>query len=905
MSNKKKNLYIIDGYSLIYRSYFAFMNRPLRDMEGNNVSALFGFFNTLLMIVREYPVDYLVIAMDTKGPTFRHELYSEYKANRDAAPQDLHEQVPKIQAILDAAHIAHIGISGNEADDIIASLSRSATNQGIHTVMVTGDKDLLQLVNEHVSALRPPKKGESRYREVGTDEVIKEFGISPDQIIDFLALTGDSSDNVPGVSGIGPKGALKLLEQYPTLQEIYDHIEELSPGVAKKLTESKEMAFLSKELVTLKDDVYPVHSFEKSEYRVEDIKWDQAIPLFEQAQAKSLIAAIENLGHSSTDSVQSEPVQKKGTYHLIDDIATLKEVFGQMSQSSAIAFDLETTSTNEMEADIVGFSFTNKAYEAWYVPFVAQHKEMLDPEEVRPLLMELLVEKNIPLIGQNLKYDYKVLRNWGIPKMNLFFDTMVAAWIIDSASPQYNIDFLAQKYLDGYTTVPFSSLVDKGGTFKDVRLEDAVLYGAEDSDLTFRLYEIFHSQLEERNLLSLFQDIEMPLVTILSEMELKGILLDTQRLKEFSQEVNTRIKAIEEEIYDEVGFPFNINSTKQLQEVLFEMRGLTPIKKIKTGYSTDTDTLEQLAHLDAVPALILQNRTLVKLANTYIEPLPALVDEKTHRLHTSYTQTGTATGRLSSRNPNLQNIPVRNEDGKRIREAFVAPKGSLLLSADYSQIELVVLAHLSQDKQLMQAFVDGEDIHTHTASIIFEMMKELVTPEQRRIAKTINFGVMYGMSAFRLSNELGITRKHAQQFIDDYFNRFSSVKAFMASIIEKAQKEGKVHTMLQRERFVPEINSRNNVERSQGERIAVNTVIQGSAADIMKLAMIKVVDEMEQKNLHSRLLLQVHDELIFEVPEDELSQMRDLVVSTMEGAYPLSIPLKVSVEVGPSWGEMK
>ncbi len=904
---RKPTLYIIDGYGLIYRSYFAFINRPLRDMEGNNVSALFGFFNTLLMIIREYSPDYLVVAMDTAAPTFRHQLYEPYKANRDAAPEDLHAQVPRIVEILESANIPKIGIDGWEADDIIASLTACAATQNVQSIMVTGDKDLLQLVSPHVSALRPPKKGEKQYRLVGLEEVKQELGIRADQVVDYLALIGDSSDNVPGVAGIGPKGAVKLLQQYDNLDSVYAHIGELSPAVAKKLTASKEMAYLSRTLVTLKHDILSIESFDTDQYRMDSVDWSAAVPLFEQAQAKSLIASV-GAQRKATVKAQERTITpelaRPGNYHAVTSLEELAKLLETMADSGIMAFDFETTDIDEMIAEPVGFSFTNRAYEAWYVPLKADGVAVVPQEKARELLRTCLVERNTKIVGQNLKYDYKVLVRWGIPYANLHFDTMIGAWVLDAASGIYNMDYLAERYLSGYKTIHYADIVGSGEQFSDLPIDKALRYAAEDADITWRLYEVFSRELRERTLMTLFETLEMPLVRVLSEMELHGIRLDRRQLELLSEDVVQRLSEIERSIFEAVGHEFNINSTKQLQEVLFEERNLPKGKKNKTGYSTAIDTLERLAEIDIVPRLILQNRTLVKLKNTYIDTLPTMINPVTQRVHTSYTQTGTATGRLSSRNPNLQNIPIRNEDGRKIRNAFIPAEGHMLLSADYAQIELVVLAHLADDPGLKEAFLHGEDIHTHTAALIFGVHPDLVMSDQRRIAKTINFGVMYGMSAFRLSNELQIPRRDAQSFIDDYFARFSGVRNFMQSIRDSAEKSGYVSTILGRERAVPEIASSNKMEKSGAERIVVNTVIQGSAADIMKLAMLRVVQAMQQEKLSSKLLLQVHDELIFEVPKSELTAMQLLVKREMESAYELTVPLRVSMEIGDSWGQM-
>lgn len=918
-------LYIIDGYGLIYRSYFAFINRPLRDMEGNNVSAFFGFFNTLLMLIRDYKPDYLVVAMDTAAPTFRHILYPQYKANRDKAPEDLHAQVPLIKEVLDMVDIPQIGMDGWEADDVIASLIKSASAQGVTSVMFTGDKDLLQLVGPHTRALRPPKKGEKDYRFFGEQEVVEEFGIRADQVVDYLALIGDSSDNVPGVAGIGPKGAVKLLQDYQTLEGIYTHLDECSKAVAERLASSKEMAFLSQTLVRLKTDAIDVVSFDTDRFKLDSVDWEKAIPLFEKANAKSLVNAAKASGSglSSSNKASAIPAissavsldlkstgtkvdwSRKGTYHAVLNLDELRGLLDEMADGGIMALDFETTGVDDMIARPVGFSFTNRPFEAWYVPLIADEKPVLPEQEVKELLKNHIIQRKVALVGQNIKYDYKIMVRWGIEGAVIAYDTMVAAWVLDAASGIYNMDYLAEKHLDGYKTIHFTDVVvEKDGQFSDVPLEKAVAYAAEDADITWRLYLVFKEALRLREMEHLFNELEMPLVKILADMELAGVRLDPSKLTDFDTEVVVRIAGIEKEIYAAVGHEFNINSTKQLQEVLFVERNLPTGKKNKTGFSTATETLEQLSAIDVVPRLILQNRGLVKLKNTYIDSLPTMVNPQTGRIHTSYGQTGTATGRLSSRNPNLQNIPIRSDDGRRIREAFIPDAGKLFLSADYSQIELVVLAHMADDPGLKSAFQKGEDIHSHTAGIIFNVHPHLVAPEQRRIAKTINFGVMYGMSAFRLSNELQIPQRQAKAFIEDYFARFSGVQAFMQRIREQAERTGKVATLLGREREVPEIKSSNKMEKSGGERVVVNTVIQGTAADIMKMAMLRVVRRMEKDGYQSRLLLQVHDELIFEVPEQEITNMQLLVREEMEHAVELSIPLRVSMEVGRSWGDL-
>lgn len=926
-SVNRKRLYIIDGYGLIYRSYFAFINRPLRDSEGRNVSALFGFFNTLLMLLRDYKPDYLVVAMDTKGPTFRHEMYEPYKANRDAAPPDLHEQVPRIIEVLEALGVPQISKQGVEADDIIATLSENAKRFDIESIMVTGDKDLLQLVDSHTFALRPPKKGETSYRLFGEKEVEEEFGIGASQIVDYLSLLGDSSDNVPGVSGIGEKGAVKLLQEYGGLDGIYAHLEDCPKGVRAKLEAGREMALLSRELVALRNDIFHVDSFNTPEFLVETVHYDQAIPLLEKANTKSLVTGMKKMMDSARTQVaradsprfdmasETEPLAAVSSpledmvscgcsYESVVSLERLEALLSRMEdEGGIIALDFETTSVEAMEAVPVGFSFTNIEKRAWYVPLVADGVRVLEDEPVKRLLRAYLETGRLAVVGQNVKYDYKVLCRWGVRPSKVIFDTMVAAWLLDSTRMSYNMDILAEYHLH-YKTIHYTDVVPEGKLFSDVPLDRATAYGAEDADVTWRLYLHFHKLLEERGMSKLISDLEMPLLTILADMELAGVRLDASRLSAFGVEVGQRLDAIQKEIYTLCGHEFNINSPLQLQQVLFVERNLPTGKKTRTGFSTATDTLENLADLDPVPALILQHRGLSKLKNTYIDTLPLLIDSSTGRVHPTFIQTGTATGRLSCRNPNLQNIPVRSDDGRRIRDAFIPADGCRFLSADYSQIELVVLAHMADDPGLKEAFLSGIDVHRHTASLIFGVPSDDVTADQRRIAKTINFGVMYGMSSFRLSNELKIKRAEAQAFIDAYFARYSGVKSFVEKTRSEAEQTGMVRTLLGHERTVPEIRSANKMEKAGAERIVVNTVIQGSAADIMKLAMLHIAERMGRERVRSKLLLQVHDELIFEVPEEELDQMRRLVGEEMERAVKLSIPLKASVEFGHSWGEM-
>jgi len=907
LSNQKK-LYIIDGYSLIYRSFFGFFANPIRDAQGNNVSAIYGFFSTLLKLIREYNPDYLVVAMDSIGPTFRHSLYEPYKANRDAAPEELHTQVPLIQNILKALKIPTIEMQGFEADDIIATLSDEATRHQIDTIMFTGDKDLLQLVDEHTFALRPAKKNEKFYRLMGCAEVEEEYGIKPSQVVDYLSLLGDSSDNVPGVKGIGEKGAAKLLQQFESLEGIYANLKLLAPGLQKKLVEGEENAKLSKRLVELKRDLFTVETFDTEQYLVRDVDYDAAVPLFQEIGMRSI---IKELGRASNGDgaapapPKAEVKTQAGTasYVAVTDLAQVKRLFDEAVQAGGVmAFDLETTGLDEMTAQVIGFSFCWVEGTSYYVPLVHEGRELVDRRQARDLLDSYFSTAKLSLVGQNIKYDYKVLSQWGIKVKSMVFDTMVAAWLLDSTSV-FNMDYLAEKYLN-HKTVRYSDIVPKDKLLSDIPLDQAVFYGAEDADITFRLYKLFAELLAARNLRTLLDELEMPLLRIIAEMELAGIYLERKLIEPLSAEFEQRIDAIRSQIFSMCGHEFNLNSPQQLQEVLFVERNIPTGAKTRSGFSTSTDVLEPLRDSYPEVELILQYRMLNKLKTTYIDKLPQQINEKTQRIHPSFAQTGTETGRLSCKDPNLQNIPVRTEEGRRIRSAFVPKAGHLFLSADYSQIELVVLAHMADDPGLKRAFEAGIDVHRFTASLIFDVPLEQVTAEQRRIAKTINFGVMYGMGTHSLAMDLKIPHSEAKQFIEQYFERYSAVRTFVEETKATSQRTGSVSTLLGHVRTITEINSRSAVERAKAERISVNTVIQGSAADIMKLAMLRVDAMLKEHKLGARLLLQIHDELIFEVPEAEIEQTKAVVKEALEHAVALSVPLRTSIEVGSNWGDI-
>ncbi len=822
MANKK--VFVIDGYGQIYRSYFAFITNPLKDKEGNNVSAVYGFFHTIMMLIRQYHPDYLVVALDSKGKTFRHELYNLYKANREKTPEDLHAQIPVITGILDKMNIAHYARVGMEADDIIATIAKSAENCDIETVMVTGDKDLLQLVRPRVSALRPPKKGEKEYRLCNEKEVEEIFGVRPNQIVDYLTILGDSSDNVPGIDGIGDKGAVKLLSDKDHIDDIYNNIESYTKSIQQKLEAARSHIELSKTLIILRDDLFELSDKDFENFNIKNINWTNAVSEFAKLGSDSLVKAALKFGGQ---------VQEPKKTQSIDTLAS---------------------SEKKLEQDSEQDSGQNLG-------------QVAEPN------LNLNDKNN--LIGHGLKEKLKEDET-----QKAGFDIEIASWLLASDSSHYELEDICDKYLGS----------------KDFDKEEAVR----------RLYPILKKELSKNGLDKVFNEIEMPLIPVLAAMEKEGIILDRQRLDAFRRDLEKECLDTEKTIYEICGHPFNINSPKQLQEVLFTERKLPAQKKTKNGYSTDGDVLQDLADMgeDPVPAMILRYRGLTKLLSTYVVALPQMINPQTQRIHTSFIQTGTATGRLSSKNPNLQNIPIRTEEGRRIRDAFVPKKGCILMSADYSQIELVVLAHLSQDKALMKAFEEGEDIHKATAALVFDIFPEMVTPQQRRMAKTINFGIMYGMSAFSLAHDLKISRKEAQNFIDSYFDRFSGVRDFIATVKAKAKEDRFVKTRLGHIRYIPEMQMSNKAVIASAERVAVNTVIQGTAAEIMKAAMIEIHKKMKEQNLKSKMLLQVHDEVIFEVPEEEEKAMKELVVNCMTNTTKLSIPLRVSMETGSTWGEM-
>ncbi len=922
-----QNVYILDSYGLIYRAYYALLCHPLTNTQGQNISAVVIFFRNLKALLSHYKPGYLAAAFDSRTPTFRHEMYPEYKATRQKTPEDLHAQVPWIEEILTALKVPVLRVDGYEADDIIATVAARCKKENRGCRILSADKDLLQLVTDTCKAMQPDKAN-GGWEVNSRDEVFAKWGVGPEKILDYLSLTGDTADNVPGVSGVGDKTALKLLNEYGSLDGIYEHAQEIKGAIGNKIRADKENAYFSKKLITLCETVPLDFSFE--DFKTDNLDFNAAGLVLRNYGASAVAKAFLNDGSKSSpvapvDSVPESageapvPLRKNsGDYRPVTELSDLVSIVDSiLSGGKSVAFDTETDSLDSNHSSLVGFSLCSRPGTAVYVPVVLPGGMFASPtipkSDCIAQLSRIFDSPDASVIMHNGKFDLEVLYANGydkVPKCRII-DTMVAAWLLDpdgmGKSP-YGLEYLSETKL-GLCGIEFSELVPKGQTFADVPLEKAYPYGAEDADFTWQLWQKFEPSFKDERLSKLFYDMEMNVLPILSRMERRGIHLDKMALADYSVELAGQIAEKERLIYDQVGHEFNIASPKQLQTVLFEERKLIPGKKTKTGYSTDTAVLEELCErtADPLPRAILDYRSATKLQSTYVEALPVLAD-KDSRIHTSFIQTGTATGRLSSRDPNLQNIPVRDDAGRRIRSAFTAVPGTVLISADYAQIELVVLAHLSGDKNLGAAFINGVDVHRSTAALIYGIEPESVTAEQRRFAKTVNFGVMYGMSAFRLANELGISRTEAKSFIDQYFATYSGVRDFIARTIQDARETGYVQTIMGRRRVIRGINSRNKLEQQGAERMAVNTPIQGSAADIVKKAMIDVQKAIDSSDvLCGKLtpLLQVHDELIFECVDnpDTVEKAVDCIRSCMEGAVKLNVPLRVSIEHGSNWGE--
>jgi DNA polymerase-1 len=884
----KPTLYIIDGNSYIYRAFFAIRN--LSTSYGLPTNAVFGFTNMLLKVIKEKSPDMVAIAFDPKGPTRRHAEFKDYKAHRPSMPRDLVPQIPYIHKLVEAFRIPVFIQEGQEADDVIATLARKAESAGIDVTVVTGDKDILQLVGRNIKVYDTLKE-----KVYGPEDVEERFGVPPGRVVEIMGLMGDASDNIPGVPGVGEKTARTLITEYGTIENLLAHAPEITkPKLRQSLMENAHLARLSRELARLHDDV--------------------SIPIdYEALKAKepdnpALLALLRELEFPSLLKYVTQEPEKEKHYVTVLDESQLQNLVDALSTAGEFCFDTETTSLDAMQADLVGISFSVKPHEAFYLPLGHAYPEapkQISLEHVLTALKPVFKDPAIRKVGQNMKYDLIVLGHYGMEVKGVYFDTMIASYLLNPGRPSQSLDALALEFLN-YKTTTYADVTGSGKKqidFHEVDIKTAADYSGEDADVALRLKQLLAPKLKEQNLEKLFHDMEMPLMEVLVDMERTGVKLNAGFLAVLSKRLEKETAKIIETIYELAGTEFNINSTKQLADILFGKLQLTPTKRTKTGFSTNVDVLEELAHLHPLPAEILKYRTLSKLKSTYIDALPAMINPKTGRLHTSFNQAVTATGRLSSSDPNLQNIPIRTEVGREIRQAFIAESGASLLSADYSQIELRVLAHMSADPGLIQTFIEDQDVHTRTASEIFGLSPDEITPEMRRKAKAVNFGIIYGISAFGLAQDIGVSNSEAKRYIESYFARYPKVREFLDMTIQDAKMNGYVMTLFGRRRFIPELSSSSVAVRNFGERTAVNTPIQGTAADLIKLAMIHIQQRLFREKLRSKMILQVHDELVFEVRDDEIELMKKLVKEEMEGVIELAVPVRVDMAVGKNWDE--
>jgi len=931
----KNKIFILDAYALIFRAYYAFIKNPRVNSKGLNTSAIFGFINTLEEILKKEDPTHIGVAFDPPGPNFRHEMYKEYKANRDATPEDIKLAVPYIKQILEAYNIPVIEVAGYEADDVVGTLAKRFGSDESEVYMMTPDKDYAQLVDENIFMYKPSRSGNGP-EILGVDEVNKKFGIdNPLKVIDILALWGDASDNVPGVPGVGEKTASKLIAKFGDIDNIYENIHKLVGKQKINVESNKEQLYLSRELVTIKLDV-PV-DIELQNLEREKADFDKLNTIFDDLEFNNLKARVFGAEYKQADSsTDNKVISKKEDknqlqfdlfgggdalvsedsrvsfdktkedldYKMLETVFEIKQLVSELEKTDIFCFDTETTGLDPLESEIIGVAFSTKEKQAFYVVIPDDFDEA---KGVLAYFKEIFDDKEKIVIGQNLKYDISILKNYGIDVSCQLFDTMIAHYLIEPEQ-KHNLDFLSSKYL-GYKMISIEELIGPKGknqkNMKDIDVAVVSDYACEDADITFRLKDIFEKNLKEKNLEDLFYNIEMPLINVLVSMEREGVNIDSETITNYSKELKGELAIIQNKIFEYAGKEFNIASPKQLGVVLFEdLKVTSNPKRTKTKqYSTGEEELVKLVDKHPIINEILEFRSVNKLINTYVDVLPGLVHEKTGRIHTSFNQAITATGRLSSNNPNLQNIPIREERGRKLRASFVArDDNSIFFSADYSQIELRLMAHLSEDQNMLEAFNKFSlDIHTATAAKIFKLGEEEVTREMRAKAKTANFGIIYGISAFGLSQRLNISRKEAKELIENYFETFPGVKLFMDKCIEIAREKEYVETIFGRRRYLPDINSRNAVVRGFAERNAINAPIQGSAADIIKLAMINVQNKFEEQNLKSKMILQVHDELNFDVVKYELDVVERIVSEEMTEVVKLKVPLEVESGTGVNW----
>ncbi|MEO9483025.1 MAG: DNA polymerase I [Ekhidna sp.] len=915
MSEKK--LFLLDAFALIYRAHFAMSQNPRLTTNGINTGAILGFTNSLLEIITKEKPSHIGVAFDTHAPTFRHESYKEYKATRQEQPEEIKVAIPYCLKIVEGFNIPILMKDGYEADDLIGTIAKKAGAEGFKVYMMTPDKDFAQLVDENISLFKPRRMGNG-VDIMGIPEVLAKFDIDKvDQVRDVLGLKGDAVDNIPGIPGIGDKTASKLLKEYGSVQGIIDHVDELKGALQKRVQEHGQQGVMSKDLATIKIDS-PI-DFDEDALKYGDPNAEILKPIFDELEFKTIArrvfqeendikkGATQQLGLFDGGEAAPEPVDEKEsittakhTYHLVQGAEAIASLVEKLSGQNSFCFDTETTSLETREARLVGIAFAIEKGEAWYVPCFENAQAIADA------FKDVLENEQIQKIGQNLKYDIQIMRNYNVHVKGSIFDTMLAHFLLDSESNN-SMDWLADKFLN-YKTVSFESIVGPKGknqkTIDQVDVEKVKDYACEDADITLQLKELLEKDIVEHKLEKLLHDVEEPLSFVLADMEYQGVKVDTATLEKMSKELDEETRRVQKEIFDTAGVEFNIGSPKQLGEILFErLKLVEKPKKTKTGqYATGEDILSKLADEHTIAAQILEFREYQKLKSTYVDALPKLISETDHRIHTDYRQTVAATGRLSSNNPNLQNIPIRTEKGREIRKAFVAKDDNhLLMAADYSQIELRIMAAFSKDVSMMQAFKDGRDIHATTAAKVFGVDVDNVEPNMRRKAKEVNFGIIYGISAYGLSQNLNIARGEAQEIIDSYFKEFPNVKSYMDATIEKAKKDEYVETILGRRRYLRNINSKNFTMRGFDERNAINAPIQGSAADIIKIAMIDIHRWMQEEKLESKMIMQVHDELVFDMHKDEQELLMKKVEEFMKNAHPLEVPMEIGMGAGENW----
>ncbi|MFN4245617.1 MAG: DNA polymerase I [Brevinematia bacterium] len=909
-----EKLFIFDTNNLVYRSFFGFAGRHLVNSKGKITSGIFGTLRTIIKLYKDFTFENAVFCLDgPRDQTKRFQIYKNYKTTREKAPEDLKSQIKEFIKLLREAEVECVEIPGYESDDIIATITQKY-HKNYQIYIVSGDKDLIQLLsypNTQIISFSPAK---TEYRIIDKISFIQENGFEPEYIVDFLSLTGDNVDDIPGARGIGEKTAKLLIKKYKTIENIYSNIDEIEPTISKRLIESKENVFLSKKLIKLIIDEninIPITKFS-----LENFTRPKVIEILKEYEFKSILNEIQysskpiELSLFSNEVPQVITSDQEKEYKLLKTFKDLEKLHKEILQNKLVSIDIETDEKHFMECKILGVSFSTSEKKGYYLPLLHNvEKEFSETDGIK-FIKEICENPEIKKIGHNIKYEYTVMKRYGIELKNIFFDTMIASYTLRPEFTHHNLDRLAEEYLN-YRTLKYEEVTKKSqslfNTLLDIPIDDVVNYSCEDADITLRLFNYFNRKLEKDvKLKELFYSIEMPLIEVLGEMEYNGIKIDIDHLNKLKEEFQREIENLSQRIFEIAGEVFNLNSPKQMSYILFDKLKLTPLKKTKTGFSTDEEVLEELIEQHEIIDYILRYRTLTKLKTTYIDELPKMVIKSTNRIHTSFNQTVTATGRLSSSNPNLQNIPIRDEIGKRIREAFISEECKLLGSFDYSQIELRVLAHISNDETLIEQFHQGRDIHSETASKILGIKPQELSPEHRRIGKTINFGIVYGISAYGLSKQLRITQSEASEIIEKYFSTYRGIKEYILRTLEFASEKGYVETMFGRKRNLPELVNRKydktKISFGKSERIAINAPIQGSAAEIVKIAMNKLYDKL--KNTSVKMLLQVHDEILVEVPENEVNEYKDVIKNTLENSVKLKVPLIVEYKFGKNWGEI-